>query len=51
MRLKGSGEDDLHDMYASPNTILVTKSRRRWEGHVARMGKNECLYKVYGGEI
>jgi hypothetical protein len=39
-------------MYASPNTIWVTKSRRmRWEGHVARMGKREGLYKVCGGEM
>jgi hypothetical protein len=39
-------------MYASPNNIWVTKTRRmRWEEHVARMVKRGGLGKVYGGEI
>jgi hypothetical protein len=30
--------EELRNLYASPNIIRVTKSRRtRWEGHVAHM--------------
>jgi hypothetical protein len=32
--------DELHDLYSSPNIFRVIKSRRmRWVGHVARMGE------------
>jgi hypothetical protein len=35
--------DELHDLYSSPNIVKVIKSRRtRWVGYVARMGKR-CL--------
>jgi len=31
--------EDLNDLYSSPNIVRVIKSRRmRWTGHVARMG-------------
>jgi hypothetical protein len=31
--------EELNDLYSSPNTVWVIKSRRmRWAGHVARMG-------------
>jgi hypothetical protein len=35
-------DEELNDLYSSPNTIQVIKSRRlRWVGHVARMGEGE----------
>jgi hypothetical protein len=34
--------EDLHNLYSSPNIITMIKSRRtRWAGHVARMGGEE----------
>jgi len=32
--------EELSDLYSSPNILRVIKSRRmRWTGHVARMGE------------
>jgi hypothetical protein len=32
--------EELHNLYSSPNIIIMVKSRRmRWAGHVARMGR------------
>ena len=37
---KRSHNEELNDLYSSPNMVRVIKSRRmRWTGHVARMGK------------
>jgi hypothetical protein len=39
--------DELHDLYSSPNIVRVIKARRmRWDGHVARMGEGRGAYRV-----
>jgi hypothetical protein len=42
--------DELHDLYSSPNIVMVNKSRRmRWAGHVARMREERNAYRVLVG--
>ena len=43
--------EELNDLYSSPNTIWVIKPRiMRWAGHVARMGERRGVYKVLVGK-
>jgi hypothetical protein len=42
--------DELHDLYSSPNIVKVIKSRKmRWARHVARMGEGRGAYRVLVG--
>jgi hypothetical protein len=42
--------DELHDLYSSPNIVRVIKSRRMmWAGHLARMGEGRGVYRVLVG--
>jgi len=39
--------EELNDLYCSPNIVRVIKLRRmRWAGHVARMGARRVVYRV-----
>jgi hypothetical protein len=42
--------DELHNLYSSPNIVRVIKSRRmRWAGHVSRMGEGRGVYRILVG--
>jgi hypothetical protein len=42
--------DDLHDLYSSPNIFrMIKSSRMRWTGHVARVGEGKGVYRVLVG--
>ena len=44
--------EELYDLYSSPNIIQVGRSRRmRWVGHVARMGRGEAYAGFWWGKM
>ena len=39
--------EELNDLYCSPNIVRVVRSRRmKWARHVARMGERRGIYRV-----
>ena len=44
--------EELSDLYSSPNVVRVIKLRRmRWAGHVARMGERKGVYRFWWGNL
>jgi hypothetical protein len=42
--------EELQNLYSSPNIVRMIKSRRiRWAGHVARMGEKRNAYRILMG--
>ena len=42
--------DELNNLYSSPNIVRVIKSRMRWVEHVARIGERRGLYRFLVGQ-
>jgi hypothetical protein len=43
--------EELHNLYSSPNIIKIIKSRRmRWAGHVTRIGEKRNVYRLLVGK-
>jgi hypothetical protein len=43
--------EELHNLYSSPNTIRMIKSRRmRWARHLARMLETRNAYRILVGK-
>ena len=44
--------EELNDLYSSPNIVRVIKWRRmRWAEHVARVGEERGVYRVLVGKL
>ena len=41
--------EELNDLYSSPNIVWVIKLRMRWAGNVAHMGEKRGVYRILVG--
>jgi hypothetical protein len=45
-------DEELHDLYSSPNIMRMIKSgRMRWVAYVARMGRREACIRFWWGSM
>jgi hypothetical protein len=42
--------EELHNLYASPNIVRLIKSRMRWAGYGARMGEMRDACSIFTGK-
>ena len=42
--------EELNDLYSSPNIVRVIKSRTRWAEHVAPMRERRGVYRILVGK-
>jgi len=42
--------EELNDLYSSPNIVRMIKSRIRWAGHEKHMGEKRGVYRVLVGK-
>jgi hypothetical protein len=42
--------EELNDLYSSPNIVWMIKSRMGWAGHVACMEEGRSMYRILVGK-
>jgi hypothetical protein len=50
VELRKLHNEELLNLYSSPNIRQIKSRRMRWAGHVARMGEERKMYKVLVGK-